>query len=293
MAKLITFKDLNRNSKYSTLNEHMKILFDKDKVLWGQFSDYYNKDNIENKVYKELNNNGNGCIIYAYDKMSMIIKLKVTRVLKTPEVLDEHLEEYIPKYYGIIQPVHYYLEISNMLAIDKTEAKHFITSSGKTLNSYDKMQLNNNRPWNIYELENEPNNLNSLFIINKKIQIKNSKLYNNKDDFEKNYTIYRIYHKDILKYPNAQYIGETNNLKRRLGEHFNPNNILNNKTHNKPLYIAMYILGLENFTYEILEKEIKTEEEAREKESYYINKYQSYIWQNGLNVRKEKEGKNE
>ena len=45
--------------------------------------------------------------------------------------------------------------------------------------------------------------------------------------------------------------GETKDISRRMKEHFNPNNILNNKTENRHLYVAMYILGLENFTYEI------------------------------------------
>ena len=73
-----------------------------------------------------------------------------------------------------------------------------------------------------------------------------------------------------------------------MNEHFNPNNILNNKTENRHLYVAMYLLGLENFTYEILEENIPTETDARKREAYWIEHFHSYVGQNGLNKRKEK-----
>ena len=293
VTKLITFNDLNRYSSYSTAIEHLNVLFHKNKVLWGQWSATNQKDNIENSTYKQMNNNGQGCVVYAYDKNSMLIKLKVSRVLKTNEVLDEKLEEYIQKYYCIQQPVHYYLEVLNIIAADLSQAKNIITdSSNQPITNYSNLHLNNNRPWNVHELEDDNNNLlipKNIFLINKNIASISSINPINSNNFPAtNYSIYRIFHKDLIKYPNAQYIGETNNLERRLKEHFNPNNINNNKTENRHLYVAMYLLGLENFTYEILETNIKTELEARSKEAYWIDKYNCYVGENGLNKRKEK-----
>ena len=292
VTKLVTFHDLNKNSLYSTANEHLNVLFKKDKVLWGQWSNTNNHDNIENSTYKEMNNHGKGCIVYAYDKNSMLMKLKVQRVLKTQEVIDEHLEEYIPSYYGINQPVHYYLEISNIMTADISQASKIITDAGrKPLTEYKKFNLNNNRPWNVHEIENESNELlvpKHIFITKENCTAIISNETNNLNTSNnKSYVIYRIYHKNTLLYPKAQYIGETCNINRRMNEHFNPNNILNKNTENRHLYIAMYILGLENFTYEILEENIPTETIARKREGYWIDHFDSYVGKNGLNKRKE------
>ena len=291
-TKLITFKDLNRETPLSTAIEHTNILLKEGKVLWGQWSGNNSRDSISPRAYKEMNNAGKGCIVYAYDKKTSLLKMQVDRVLKTDEVIDEGLENYIPNYYGINQPAHYYLLISAITMAAPSQASQLIVDSGhKRLIDYDRFQINNAAPWNVHEYEVESNELlipKNPFIINDNIKALKTVDSNIKSS-NKIYVVYRLYYDGPFasQFSHAQYIGETNDFDRRMQEHFNPNNILNNSTTDRHLYNAMYMLGIENFKSEILETDIPSEELARSRESYWIDVYHSYIGDHGLNKRKE------
>lgn len=71
------------------------------------------------------------------------------------------------------------------------------------------------------------------------------------------------------------YIGQSNDIFRRWGEHKRKR-----KKQNTLLYKAMNEYGIENFSFEVLEEcEV---EELNQKEKYYINKYNSL--ENGYNM---------
>lgn len=85
----------------------------------------------------------------------------------------------------------------------------------------------------------------------------------------------------IVNFANDKiYIGQTNNLVRRWYEH-------KNGASNKPRQIieeAMKKYGIEIFSYEILET-CETQEEANEREQFYIRNYNS-LSPNGYNIEK-------
>lgn len=78
---------------------------------------------------------------------------------------------------------------------------------------------------------------------------------------------------------NKCYIGQSVNIERRFTDHKCRAFKEDDEGYNYPLYRAMRRYGLENFTFEILEKCKK--EELDEKEIYYIEKYNSFY--NGYN----------
>ena len=55
-------------------------------------------------------------------------------------------------------------------------------------------------------------------------------------------------------------------------------------------YNAILKYGLENFQYEILEKDLSLEE-AKELEKFYINFYKTYLPENGYNISRGGEGR--
>lgn len=76
------------------------------------------------------------------------------------------------------------------------------------------------------------------------------------------YLIYKI----INKINNKIYVGYTYDIKMRWGAHLKA---ANNMDH-KHLYHAMRHYGIENFSIEIIESNIKTQIEALERETYWI-----------------------
>lgn len=81
---------------------------------------------------------------------------------------------------------------------------------------------------------------------------------------------------------NKVYIGQTTKtLNERI--HAYKTEIFHSK-HERPIIRAMRKYGFENFYFEILEDNIKTQKELDEREKYYIQKYQSLCSQNGYNI---------
>lgn len=71
------------------------------------------------------------------------------------------------------------------------------------------------------------------------------------------------------------YIGKTSkSIKQRLKDHINSINTKSNKV--RPLYDAMIKYGIENFNIELIEK-VENNDMANQRESYWINEYNSYI----------------
>lgn len=84
---------------------------------------------------------------------------------------------------------------------------------------------------------------------------------------------------------NKKYIGQTNNLDRRIREHksnaFNPKSV----NYNSIIHKAFRKYGYENFTLTILEiLENENEEKVNEREIYWIKEKQSLISQHGYNI---------
>ena len=290
MAKLINFKDLGRNNVLSTAAEHTDIIHKHGSVLWGQFSSSGKNDDISLKAYNEINNHGNGSILYAYDSQSMLLKMKVSRVLTKAEVKDEHLEYLIPSYYGIDMPVHCYFQISEVIAVDPSYAFKLIAdASNQPIGNYRLIRINGKNPWNVHELEQEDNELlvpKNIFEPSPKLKALPDAVINLNNKINTTYTVYRVYHKDTVHYPDLQYIGETHDINERIKNHFSPTNYLREKK--KYLYIIMRAFGNENFTWQILEENIPSEEEARKQEAYWIEVFHAYYGDHGLNERNER-----
>lgn len=85
-----------------------------------------------------------------------------------------------------------------------------------------------------------------------------------------------LVYKITNKINNKCYIGSTYNFESRKSQHIKASkNKAGNKTYNYPLYKAFRKYGLENFTFEILEDNIKLIDIAA-KELDYIEKFNSY-----------------
>lgn len=82
---------------------------------------------------------------------------------------------------------------------------------------------------------------------------------------------------------NKKYIGLTKDPKERWQYHSTRAFQQNHKEYNKVLYQAIRKYGTENFQFSILESDL-TEEEAREREKYWIEKLNTNSHQNGYNV---------
>ena len=84
----------------------------------------------------------------------------------------------------------------------------------------------------------------------------------------------------IYQYKNRinghMYIGFTNNFKRRYNEHLTASQNLNHKDHNQPIHKAIKKYGIDNFDFIILENNIPTMEEAKNREQYWIKYYDTY-----------------
>lgn len=89
---------------------------------------------------------------------------------------------------------------------------------------------------------------------------------------EKKYIVYRA----INKINGKMYIGITcRKLKERIRHHKYEAHKKNGLTYNTPFKRAIRKYGIDNFIFEIIEKDL-TQEEASEKEIYYIKKYKTY-----------------
>lgn len=80
-----------------------------------------------------------------------------------------------------------------------------------------------------------------------------------------------------------QYIGQTNNLQKRFNGHKSDSYNQNSHSYNYPLHIAIRKYGIENFSFEVIESGL-SQEEADEKEKYWIKKKKTHISQGGYNI---------
>ena len=80
-----------------------------------------------------------------------------------------------------------------------------------------------------------------------------------------------------------QYVGQTNNLQKRYNGHKSDSQNPNSHSYNLPLHAAMRKYGIENFTFEVIE-EVATEEEANQRERYWIEKKKTHISEGGYNI---------
>lgn len=80
----------------------------------------------------------------------------------------------------------------------------------------------------------------------------------------------------INKINGHMYIGLTNDLKRRDHDHQSAANNINNKDYNNPFHCALRKYGRRNFELNVLEDNIETLEELKEKEQYWIKYYDTY-----------------
>ena len=80
-----------------------------------------------------------------------------------------------------------------------------------------------------------------------------------------------------------QYVGQTNNLQKRFNGHKSDSYNKNSHSYNYPLHNAIRKYGIENFTFEVIESNL-TQEEANEREQYWIEKKKSHISQGGYNI---------
>ena len=86
---------------------------------------------------------------------------------------------------------------------------------------------------------------------------------------------------------NKKYVGQTNNLKRRVKQHKDDSfTNYNEARYNQLIHQAIRKYGLNNFKIDILEDNIPTEL-IDEKEKYYINKYNT-IAPNGYNLKEKR-----
>lgn len=80
-----------------------------------------------------------------------------------------------------------------------------------------------------------------------------------------------------------QYIGQTNNLQKRYNGHKSDSFNTNSHSYNYPLHAAIRKYGIENFAFEVIE-EVATEEEANEKERYWIKEKRTHVSEGGYNI---------
>ena len=83
--------------------------------------------------------------------------------------------------------------------------------------------------------------------------------------------------KGIYKFENKIngkiYIGQSINIEKRYKEHFYAHTNPNDKGYNTKFYRALRKYGFENFTFEIIEKDI---EDLNSREEYWVQYYNSY-----------------
>lgn len=80
-----------------------------------------------------------------------------------------------------------------------------------------------------------------------------------------------------------QYVGQTNNIQKRFNGHKSDSYNINSHSYNYPLHNAIRKYGIENFNFEVIESNL-TQEEANEREKYWINEKNSHVSKGGYNI---------
>lgn len=265
---LVKFNNFKENPN-GTGKLHYQVLKEYGKVLWGQWSA---NGNIMSQTTYDRMNNEVPFYLYAFDKNTALLKMKVDQVLYKDEVINQSLEYLIPSYYSIDTPCTNYYLISKIEILPAISAQNLITANGN--NVYDKARnVNSCSPWNVFWGE-EVRTQSSPEIIEIKEIVCNKE---NNDDLL--YTIYCYTSKTTGK----EYIGMTNNISRRIAEHSNISNW--QRERKKYLYTMFTVLGYDDFDLTILHQNL-SENEAHYWEAKEIEQHNCY-WPNGLNERNE------
>lgn len=269
---LIKFKNYSQNIE-GTGKLHYNVLSEIGKCIWGQWSESGNSmyESTFQRMNKEV-----PFFLYALDKNFALLKMKVERVLKKEEILEEQLGYLIPTYYSVDTPCSSYYLISQIDIFPVEEAKNVIINSSGN-NALLTNQINSRAPmavhWSDKKISIEPKiKEDKPKILKKEIKI---------EDQNNNYVVYRY----KSKIDNKCYIGLTGNLEERIRHHKSPSNWKSSKEKWKILYIMFSLYGYENYDFEILHKDL-TKEEAEYWEAKEIENHNCY-YPNGLNVRNE------
>lgn len=258
----VKFNNYDLNPK-GTGKLHYEVLQKEGKVIWGQWTK--TKRILTNQTYKDMNEEP--FYLYALDKNTALLKMKVIRVLRLEEVIQEELEYLLPKYYSLELNSAAYFLIDNIEILPVEYGQRILTTRSKT-SILSAKQVASFAPWKVYEEE-----------VDVKLHVENEILENEENKDSQNYTVY-CYRSKI----NGKcYIGQTNNISRRRKEHENPNNWRKNK---KYLYILFSIQGLESFDFIILYENLK-KNEVDFVEAMEIEKHNAY-YPTGLNERNER-----
>lgn len=251
---------------------HYKVFSEKGKVIWGQWTSGVNK--LSESRFEIMNEEP--FTLYAFDKNSALIEMKVSRVLRAEEITDE-LAKLIPEYYR-----HKRDSISAFYLVDEMIVRPvsaiegiYNVNTGTCLIQAN--QINSNAPWGVKE--EEPKERKEDEISNRLLETDISK-YLEEDILEDNsHSVYKYTHKESGKV----YVGQTNNLSRRKREHESKTTWKRHKK--KYLYIMFAMYGVDSFDYQVLHSEL-SKEDADIGEAFEIKKHNAYF-PNGLNERDE------
>lgn len=275
---LVRFKNYAL-SEEGTGKLHYQVLAEMGQCIWGQWT--ANGNPMYESTFKRMNEEA-PFYLYALDKQFALLKMRVERVLRKEEVVNEQLGYLIPTYYSIDTPCASYYLISQIDIFPPEEStKVIITSSGNC--AFNIAQVNSRGPIAVYWNENstikapstpiKPSNYMPPQLTE---EVKEIKAEDNHD-----YVVYR-YRSTI---DGKTYIGMTGNFKQRIAHHSNPNHWKNGKEKWKVLYMMFAMYGYENYDLSILHSNL-TKEEAEYWEAKEIENHDCY-YPKGLNVRNE------
>lgn len=278
---LVRFKNYTL-SEEGTGKLHYQVLAEMGQCIWGQWT--ANGNPMYESTFKRMNEEA-PFYLYALDKQFALLKMRVERVLRKEEVINEQLGYLIPTYYSIDIPCASYYLISQIDIFPPEEAtKVIIASSGNC--AFNIAQVNSRGPMAVYWNENftikapntpiKPSSYMPFNLASITEEVKEIKAEDNHD-----YVVYR-YRSTI---DGKTYIGMTGNFKQRIAHHSNPNNWKNGKERWKVLYMMFAMYGYENYDLSILHSNL-TKEEAEYWEAKEIENHDCY-YPKGLNVRNE------
>lgn len=269
---VVKFKNFDQNLE-GTGKLHHAVLEQIGQCIWGQWS----KGLMSKNTYDRMNTE-TPFYLYALDKNFALLKMKVERVLRKEEILNENLGYLIPAYYSVDTPCANYYLISSINILPVEEAvKVIICSSGKSIASLN--QVNSTAPikveWNENVSITQPEPVKVCNSISTMSKTENLDSHN--------YTVYR--YQATIDGKKQTYIGLTGDLKGRFNHHKNPANWRSKKEKWKVLYMFFQMYGYERFEFSILHDNL-THEEAQYWEAKEIENHNCY-YPNGLNVRDE------
>jgi hypothetical protein len=146
ISYFLRYEDKGQN----TAQEHLKVLQQYGKVIWGQWR--FTDSLLCKSTYHEMNMNV-PFYLYALDKKVAFIKMRVIQVLTKEEVINNNLQYLIPNYYTIETPcsAFYLIDEIEICAPEEAKKVEVISSHRKV---YDSGQVKSTAPWKVQEIEN-------------------------------------------------------------------------------------------------------------------------------------------